>query len=194
VTALVCDYREKHVYPVIERSGFGIIRRQGALARRHYVAPEARKQSVMFMTGVGHGFEDTYTGDYSDTVFKIGEYDREEVTSKIVHFLSCQTARRLGPDFVRNGARAYFGYDENFTYFEEHAASFLECDAEIDIALAGGNTARQAANRARAKYDDNIAKFIAAGKLYVAATLQYNRDHLRSPLSDPAWGDPNAKL
>jgi hypothetical protein len=194
VTTIVYEYRQDKVYPYLERRGFKIIRRQGALARRHYVAPEACKPNVVYLTGVGHGFYDTYMGDYSDVIFKVAEYSPEEVRNKIVHFISCQTARSLGPDFVRQGARAYFGYDENFTFLQDYAEEFLECDSEIDVALAEGDTAARADARARAKFDARIAEFLAAGKPYLAATLEYNRDHMRSPVSDAAWGDPRAKL
>jgi hypothetical protein len=194
VTRIVYEYREAKVYPYLAARGLKVVRRQGALARRHYVAPEAQRPSVRYLTGVGHGFHDTYLGDYSDVIFKVGEYSASEVKDKLAHFVSCQTAQALGPDFVRHGAQAYFGYDEDFTFMEEYSDEFLECDSEIDLALADGDTATRADQRARAKYDAQIAEFLAAGKIYVAATLQYNRDHLRSPVTDPAWGKPNATL
>ena len=109
--------------------------------------------------------------------------------------MSCQTARDLGPDFVRNGCRAYFGYDENFTYYMSAKDTFLECDSEIDRAFADGLSAAQVYERVKLLFDRNIADLRAAGKLYQAAALEFDRDHLRSPSSGGAnWGDPRAKL
>jgi hypothetical protein len=194
VTNLAFEYRQKNVYPFLEKKGFKLQRCQGPLARRIYVAPEARKAGVEYITGVGHGGYDTYTGDFHDPVFSVGNYSPEESQGKIVHFISCETARDLGPDFVSHGCRAYFGYDENFSFQPDDADIFFECDSEIDRSFAQGLTAGQASDRARALFDKHIAAFRAAGKEFKAATLEFNRDHLRSPSSGAQWGDANARL
>lgn len=194
VTKAAFDYRQQYVYPYLEEKGFTIVRYQGPLARRYYVAPEARKPNVDYLTGVGHGSYDTYTGDYYDPIFSIGNYSQEESQRKIVHFLSCQTARSLGSDFVAHGCRAYFGYDENFTFYMPYANIFFECDSEIDRAFADGLTAGKVYDRVKALYDQRIAELRAAGKLYVAATLEFDRDHLHAPSSGTRWGDCEAKL
>lgn len=188
------DYRNDFVYPYLEGRGFPLIRCQGPLARRIYVAVEDRRPGVLYFTGVGHGLPDTYTGDYFDPVFRVGSYDADEAREKIVHFLSCETAQQLGPDFVEKGCRAYFGYDENFTFQMDAAAIFFECDSEIDRAFADGLKAGQVYARTRALYDRRIAEFRANGQDYKAATLEFDRDHLRCPTSGPRWGDKDARL
>lgn len=195
VTRAAFQYREEHVYPYLQAKGFTVKKLQGPLARRHYVAAEAKKAEVEYLTGVGHGSYNLYTGDHGNVLYRSGDYHPDEVRGKIVHFLSCQTARDLGPDFVRNGCRAYFGYDENFTFQMAEKDTFFECDSEIDRAFAEGLSAAQVDERVRGLYDRRIADLRAAGKLYVAATLEFDRDHLRCPSSGGAdWGDPEAKL
>jgi hypothetical protein len=195
VTLAAFQYRERYVYPYLQAKGFTVKKFQGPLARRHYVAPEARKPDVEYLTGVGHGSYNLYTGDHGNVIFQVGNYHPDEAKGKIVHFLSCQTARDLGPDFVRNGCRAYFGYDENFTFYMPEKDTFFECDSEIDKAFADGLSAAQVYDRLKKLYDQRIADLRAAGKLYVAATLEFDRDHLRCPSSGGAnWGDPRAKL
>lgn len=194
VTKAAHDYRQQHVYPYLEGKGFTVVRCQGPLARRHYVASEARKPNVDYLTGVGHGSYDTYTGDWGDPIFRVGNYSLEESRAKIVHFLSCQTARDLGPDFVSHGCRAYFGYDVNFAFLMDYAGIFFECDSEIDRAFAEGLTAQQVYERVRALYDQHIAQLRAAGKDYVAATLQTDRDHLCAPSLDARWGSRHVRL
>jgi hypothetical protein len=193
-TKAAFEYRQKHVYPYLESKGFNVVRFQGPMARRYYAAPAARKPNVDYLTGVGHGTYDTYTGDYYDPIFNVGNYSREEVRGKIVHLLSCQTARALGPDFIAQGCLAFFGYDENFIYHQEEAEVFFECDSEIDLGFADGLTAEKVYQRVTAKYNDRIAEMRAAGKLYVAAMLEFDRDHLRSPSSAEMWGNRKAKL
>lgn len=195
VTLAAYQYREANVYPYLQAKGFQVTKLQGPLARRYYVAPEAKKPEVDYMTGVGHGSYDLYTGDHGDVIFQVGNYHPDEAKGKIVHFLSCQTARGLGPDFVANGARAYFGYDENFSFTMPEKDTFFECDSEIDRAFADGLTAAQVYDRVRKLYDQRIADLRAAGKLREAATLEFDRDHLRCPSSGGSrWGDARAKL
>lgn len=195
VTLAGYQYREKHVYPYFKAKGFAVKKLQGPLARRHYVVQEVSKPEVVYLTGVGHGRYDLYTGDHGNVIFETGNYHPDEATGKVAHFLSCQTARELGPDFVRNGCRAYFGYDENFTFYMAQKDTFFECDSEIDRAFADGLTAARVYVRVRALYDKRIAELRAEGKLYVAASLEFDRDHLRCPSSGgESWGDPKAKL
>lgn len=188
-------YREKHVYPYMQSKGYTIVRCQGALARRSYVAPQARKGNVVYLTGAGHGSHTTYKGHYYEPIFQVGNFSTEESDNKIVHFLSCQTGRDLGPDFVAHGCRAYFGYDEDFVFIMEDSEVFFECDSEIDRAFADGLTARQVYTRVNALYQLRIGKLLATGKLYTAATLETNLDRLRCPSSGGAvWGNVNSRL
>jgi hypothetical protein len=182
------------VYPYLESKGLPAVRCQGPLARRYYVAPAARQPHVAYVTGVGHGSADTYTGDQYSVIFRVGDYSPEECARKIVHLLSCQTARALGRDLVAHGCRAFFGYDVDFTFAAAQRAVFFECDSEIDHAFADGLTAAQVYNRVVRLYSRRIAELRAAGHLYVAAILEMDRDHLRAPSSGPQWGDRQARL
>lgn len=188
------QYRERHVYPRIAAKGFRVRKLQGPLARRSYVAPEAQKPNVVYLTGSGHGNPDTYFGDYYEPVFRIGGYNPQEVRGKIIHFVSCETARALGPDFVRNGCLAYFGYDENFTFHPAASDLFFACDSEIDLAFADGLNASQVYRRTIDFYNQNIQQLRQQGKLYVAAILEFDRDHLRAPDSGLQWGRKKARL
>ncbi len=165
------------------------------MARRIYAAPKARQPGVAYITGVGHGFYPTYTGHFYDPVFQVGNYSAVESAGKIVHFLSCETARDLGPDLVRNGCLAYFGYDEDFVFTTADQNVFFECDSEIDLAFADGLTAAAAYDRVKDRFTQRAADFRAQGKQNEAATLELDLDRLRCPSSGGiAWGDAKAKL
>jgi len=194
ITKSACDYRQKNVYPYLESKGFTVQHLQGSMARRNYVAPAVRQSNVQYISGLGHGSDGSFTGDFYDPIFSIGNYSPEESTGKIVHFLSCETARSLGPDFTLHGCRAYFGYDENFSFQPDTADLFFDCDAEIDRAIADGLEAAAVIERVRAVFDKHIAELRAQGSNYKAATLEFDRDHLRSPVDGKQWGDVSAKL
>ena len=179
------------------KRGYTIDKCQGPLARRIYVAPKAQQLGVAYLTGVGHGSYTTYTGHYYDPIFQVGNYSAAEAKDKIAHFLSCETARDLGPDFVRNGCLAYFGYDEDFVFTMADQEVFFECDSAIDRAFTDGLTAAQVFDRVKALFAQRAADFRAQGKQTEAAILELDFDRLRCPSSPPgpnAWGDPKATL
>jgi hypothetical protein len=194
VTLAAWRYRNENVYPYVLRRGFVVTRFDGKLARRYMVAPAVVQSGVDYLTGVGHGLADLYTGDQGEPLFQVGAYAPPEAQKKIVHFLSCQTAQTLGPDFVVNGARAYFGYDVNFTFQWEGSDLFFECDSEIDRAFAEGLSARLVYQRAYRRYSERIDALRRAGKTYLAATLELDRDHLCDPSVAARWGDASARL
>ncbi len=156
ITFAPFQYREKHVYPYLHAKGLTVKKFQGPLARRHYVAPEARKPEVEYLTGVGHGSHNLFAGDHGNVIFQVGHYHPDEAKGKIVHFLSCQTVRDLGRDFVQDGCCAYFGYDEDFTFHMADKDTFFECDSEIDKAFADGLAAAQVYDRVMRLFNQRI--------------------------------------
>lgn len=197
VTKAPFEYREANVYPHMEQQGFKIVRRQGERARRSDVAPQARKANVVYLTGVGHGFINSYTGDNLDPIFSKDHYGLEECKGKIAHFLSCETAAGLGPNFVANGCRAYFGYSDNFTYPPILAEVFFECDSEIDRGFADGLTADQVYQRVVARFQQHIDQLKStgdSGDLHNASILEVDLRLLRAPSISEEYGDKNARL
>ena len=196
-TLAACQYREKHVYPHIASKGYSIDKCQGPMAKRVYAGPKARQAGVVYLTGVGHGSYTTFTGHFYDVVFEVGNYSAAEPSGKIVHFLSCETAAHLGPDFVKNGCLAYFGYDEDFIFTVADQDIFFECDSEIDRAFTAGLTAAEVYDRVSKLFTQRADDFRAQGKYTEAATLESDLDCLRCPSSPPSgsvWGSDQAKL
>jgi hypothetical protein len=186
-------YRDEHVYPELEVN-VSLQRFEGAAAARANVAPALAPGTVDFITGSGHGFRERFTGQNRDSILEVGLYAPQEVDGTIVHFLSCDTAQDLGADLVSNGCRAFFGYDAVFVFPDEGARFFLESDAQIDLALAQGKTADEAYQAACRAFDRRIRQLLQLGKVYVAAALKRNRDHLCAPSRDRRWGHPDARL
>ena len=194
ITQASCVYRNRHVYPYLESKGFELIRCQDELARRIYVKQEACKEDTVYMTGAGHGTSTTYMGVDDDPIFDIGNYRPEESIGKIVHFFACQTAAKLGPDFVNHGCRAYFGYNEDFIAYMYISDAFFACDSEIDKAFADGLTAGDVHDRVIAFYNQKIYDLKGGGHYRAAAALEHNRDHLCTPSVDVKWGSKEARL
>jgi len=213
LTQIIAEYRQTHVYPYLEGSGFLLEKCQGKLARRHFVveALENEKLSVEYITGMGHGYPATFTGDQGNPIFTVGKYREVESNGKIIHLLSCETAIKLGVDFVQNGCLAFFGYDIKFTYIYDclEAEVLLECDAEIDRAFADGLTSQEVYQRVDGFYEERIQDYKEQldNALFndtddkqlenlkkIFAFLKVHRNHLCCPSIDPRWGNIEARL
>ena len=194
ITQAAFGYRKRKVYPYLQQKGFSLALCHGNLANQNTVFIEAKKSSVVYLTGVGHGTPDTYKGYLEKPIFRVGSYNKGIPRKKIVHFLSCQTAKQLGPNFVKNGCRAYFGYEENFTFPMDSPDAFLECDSAVDRGFADGLTASQVYDRTKSLFDKHVARLRKTGQDYYAGMLEFNRDHFRCPSSGSRWGKLNARL
>ncbi len=196
-TKTVFTYREKHVYPYLLRQKLRITRLQGSKASRANVASEARRDGVQFITGSGHGTETKFRGHSGEAVFEIGKYNSDEVKNRIIHLMSCRSGKKLGPDMVKKGGLAFFGYSDDLTILERHKEILYECDAEIDKGLAEGLMVAAVHQRAVAIFEAHIDRLTAMehqedsdGARYLAADL----DFFRTPVVDPRFGDATARL
>lgn len=183
VTATFAQYRIANVHTAFQARGFKVVALTGTDDVRTKFTPEAKNDLTVYVGGIGHGAYPVYTGNMGNHILEVGQYDPAEVKDKGFHFLSCQTARQLGPDTVAHGARCYAGYDENFTFVWDNSATpidevllFKKCDSTFDLTMANGGSAQQA-------FDATTQAFNAAVALVpntAAATwLTWDRNHLK---------------
>jgi len=192
VTNSFAAYRIAHVHPIFASRGFNVVANTGTSDTRTNFVITAKKSLTTYISGIGHGGYDVYTGHAGGHILKVGAYDAKEVKDKAIHFLSCKTAATLGPDTIAKGAKCYAGYDENFTFVWDDSTTpiseidlFKKSDSTFDIWMAYGYTAQQAYNATIATFNANIA--LVPGTA-AASWLSYDRDHLR------LHGDPATKI
>lgn len=185
ITKAAFKYRREHVYPYLDSLGIRVLLLSGKDAVRRRVAVAAANPTVNYLSGVGHGKENSFCGYKNKPIFRVGRYAAEEVSSKTIHLLSCSTASDLGEDFLEKGCRAFFGYREEFavpfedlTELNDLAEEFFGSDAEIDRALAEGMPVEQILDRVRRKFDENITRLDKLGNREASAALESNRDLL----------------
>lgn len=184
VTTPLANYRIANVHPVFTARGFNVISLEGVHDVRAEFVPQAEKVLTVYASGVGHGNYSLYTGEGFNHILEVGQYAAAEVNGKAIHFLSCETARDLGPDTVANGAKCYAGYSENFNLVWDDGTTpavnefelFAKSDSTFDIMMANGAMAEQAYfatiqafNAARAQVPNTAA----------ATYLTWDRDHFR---------------
>jgi hypothetical protein len=189
LTIAAYNYRSEYIYSYFNTSQLSLDPLISAQADAGPVSVATLRPDVAYITGVGHGTYDCFSGYYNHPIFSVVDLNPSEVAGKMVHLLSCSTANGLGPDLVAAGCRAFFGYCAPFTFDPANAALFFECDAQIDIGLASGLNAGQVAAKVRAFFQKAIEDNPSA-----AGYLQMNLDSFRSPLDGPRWGQANASL
>lgn len=185
ITKAAFKYRQQHVYPYLESKGIRVVLLQDKEAVRQRVAAAAAQTGIKYLTGVGHGRENSFCGYKNKPIFRVGRYAAEEVREKVIHLLSCFTASNLGEDFRDRGCRAFFGYKEEFAVsfndlaeLESLAEEFFGSDAEIDRAFADGVPVERILEQVRGKFDEHIARLDRRGHRESSATLESNRDLL----------------
>lgn len=193
ITKSAAQFRAKKVVPCFKSKGIIPIILTGTNDTRPNFANASKHRGVVYISGVGHGSPTAYTGYNYDRLLEIGKYDPAEVKRKIIHLLSCKTAQKLGPDLIKNGACAYFGYYENFTITWNHPNTFWTCDSSIDLALCQGLNAGYAAKIAIRIYNYWISRMRAIHGP-TAVWLTWDRDALRTPLHGRQYGNAACTL
>jgi hypothetical protein len=183
VTRPIANWRIANVHPAFANRGFTVVALTGTNDVRTYFVPEAKNKLTTYISGVGHGNYNLYTGHWGDHILEVGNYDSAEVSGKAIHLLSCRTGRDLGPDTVANGTRAYAGYDENFHFLWDDKKTpvdefllFVRSDATFDLHMAAGATAGQAFAATIQAFNAAIAQ---VPNTAAATWLTYDRDHLK---------------
>jgi hypothetical protein len=193
ITKHAAEYRKKHVIPCFPRRRIIPIVLSGANDTRPNFAAACKRRGVVYISGVGHGSATAYTGYRFSRLWEACKYDPAEVKGAIIHLLSCKTAQQLGPDLIKKGACAYFGYFENFTITWAHPTVFWKCDSAIDFALCRGLNAGMAARVALSVYNYWIGKMRTIHGP-TATWLTWDRDALRTPLNGRQYGRSDCTL
>lgn len=113
---------------------------------------------VKFITGFGHGNYETFYGQNEVTIWDIHNIVTSHVKDKIIHLTSCKTGGMLGKKMIEKGAKAFWGYNDNFCFYYEteppdniiqdkYAKPFFEIDALIDCGILNGSDASQISHK-----------------------------------------------
>jgi hypothetical protein len=142
----------KHAIYYMRSRGLIVDDLEGDRARRQPVLDSLSRNDSVFFCGVGHGNEQTFTGQWKERIWWV--CDCKELKDRVIYLLSCLTGQGLGSDMVNNkGARAYIGYKVEFTWIQAqvqdplldpYGRAFFEPVLEIYKNLADGKTVGEA--------------------------------------------------
>lgn len=113
----------------------------------------------------GHGNAESITGHNHEVL--INKKNVSLLKGKTIHALSCKTAKELGPEAVKSGAKCYIGYDENFVlimrkgnlqepFKDDLANLFLNPAFTAPKALLSGKTPEESIKRTTEAYQHSI--------------------------------------
>lgn len=136
-------------------------------------------------------------GDYSyvlgDNEIIVDMSNVDILKNKVVHAMSCSSARDLGRMAIRVGARAYVGYDEPFLASrmqdkisdplnDDAAALFLDPAFIAQKALLNGKEPKEAVRLAGREYDRSIVKAlrspVQSNNNQLVGLLLWDKEHL----------------
>jgi hypothetical protein len=179
---------KKYVYPYFLEKNYNVDTLFENDAIRVKFAPHCMLPGISFISVFGHGYDDFVTGQHGDILWKVGAYDPREPAGKIIHLMSCLTAKRLGPDLVDKGALVYFGYEEPFTLFhltnvenpleDDIADVFFQCSSQVDRLIADNRPAGQVYDATKTAFREKYEHYLAI-ESDVAMALLHDHDCFR---------------
>ena len=135
-----------------------------------------RTEDSLIVTGVGHGNEDVFTGQYQRVIFERGGVPADVIAGHTITHMSCSTGARLLPWLVENGAIYSAGYRQDYWFMyndasdptqDVYAVDFMEPEMIKDAFALDGRTPSDAFEfmlteyGARAKKWDSIDAEVA---------------------------------
>lgn len=175
-----------------EAKGFQLLDLKEARANRKEFESLIKSNNPSLVLFYGHGSSDKVGGHNNEALIEAG--DNESILKlKIVHALSCKSAKVLGPKSIDSGALAYIGYDEDFIFccipekisrpLEDKLASFFLNPPEILIkSLLKGNSVGISVGRAKRLFKSNVQQLLTIENSkynYAIPYLLWNMDHLK---------------
>jgi len=141
-------------------------------ANRKEVTGRLTKKNPQLVLLNGHGSDTTVAGHKDEPLIVAGEND-DLLSEKIIHALSCKSAKILGRKSVKTGALAYIGYDDDFIFFytptmisrpttDNTAHLFLDPATKPVSALLKGQTVSEAYQKSQQAYKDQISRLLSS--------------------------------
>ncbi len=192
----------KKIIKIAEDNGIKVIRVEGKNVNKSHITNDIKSKNPRFINFSGHGSENYICGQNNEILIQLGE-NEELLKNRIIHSLTCESARRLG---IECGAKAYLGYKGLFFFCmngsslsrpldDSFATQILDSAFEIPIQIAKKKTVKEAFEQSQKKYQKWIDEYTISESKYTAEELQFVLPYLCWDKAIQAFaGDPEAKL
>ncbi len=152
------------------KKGFSCSDFKNQKANRNDVEKFLMKQTPSFIIFNGHGSDDAVCGYKDEILIKSGE-NENLLKEKIIYAVSCNSAKVLGKNAVKSGAKCFIGYDDLFVFiFDKNCSAgreledmsakpFLESSNQVPLSVLGGKSCGEAYEKSQSYFNKWIEYF-----------------------------------
>jgi hypothetical protein len=139
----------------------------------------------------GHGSHNSISG-FNDDILVKTDLNIEILKDKIIHSVSCDSGKTLGPESIKTGSISFIGYKEEFKFVHQRdkrtqeeqlgdyvASLFLKPAYRVVEVLINGGTAEEAYAESQKMYLNNLRDVITSKNpnSMITSRLYHNLTH-----------------
>jgi hypothetical protein len=161
----------------LEQKGYTVIDIGGRQVSRAEVEKALKENPNVIYIHYDHGSEDAHWGSETEAVVDLKNVSL--LGQREVYCMNCLSAKKLGVEAYKNGALAYYGYVEVFSFSTEALDEFREfANSGLKFRLEG-KTWEESLQLAKELADELCQKLVEAGKYIASVLLKQDADALR---------------
>jgi len=161
----------------------------GKKANKKLFLSYLNRNKTNFIFFNGHGDDECVTG--YDNQELISTTDKQKIVCNVIFSRSCRSGNRLAKYVVKNGTKAFIGYDDDFVFFidktkstkplqDKTASIFLEPSNLVASGLLKGNSVELADKKSKSLMKKNLSNLLSSkhqSAEYMAKFLYSNLIH-----------------
>lgn len=170
-TSYLC-YWCKEILEQAEKTNTKVVDLKSKRANKKEFESVMKKVKPSLILLNGHGSDDSITGIDNEILLKAGE-NVNLLENAISYAVSCSSAKKLGQESVKQGAKAYIGYTDEFVFLldetkitrpleDKTAQLFLEPSNQVAVSLLKNHTAKEAYERSKKHFRKNIQRLLTS--------------------------------
>ncbi len=154
-----------------EQKKFSVLDLKKDRANKKILESMLDKQDPELIFFNGHGQADAVAGQNDEILARVGD-NEVFFENRIIYSLSCSSGKELGPSMVKNKAKAFIGYKEDFIFtydekccsrpeYDKVADKFLDPSNQVMISLIKDHDPKEACVSAKKAFYKNIRKMLS---------------------------------
>jgi hypothetical protein len=160
---------------LLEDAGYDVVDIGGGEVGRAKVEDAARDADIVCF--FDHGDEDKLFGSPSEAVLDLDNVGI--LSGREAYTMACLSARKLGVEAWRRGAKAYWGYEKSFTFTTDALEEFKEFAVSGLRYRLSGRSWSEALRMARELGRSLAEKLADDGRIIASSCMSHNTDALR---------------
>ncbi len=161
----------------LEKHGYEVIEVNGGRVHKELVEEKLKENEGAIYIHYDHGSEDAHYGSETEQV--INTENVGLLSGREVYCMNCSSAKKLGVEAWRKGAKAYWGYNDVFVFTTDALDEFKEFSNSGLIFRLGGKDWMECLRLTKQLAEDLAQKLAKEGKIIASVILQNDANILR---------------